>query len=192
MTTQKWRTMLTRADVHQPAVYSAANLLVADKQKSDVVTRDESLAANAQAKVTGNSDQQQARPQDNPSTVVLTPSPAATVSTGADISAKATSPPTMDAKAENMISPAEESAPPGKPCTEEAGQPAQDVAGSKRGEKEGEKVGETEKEKGEDEKVEEEQEGISSTAAFPSFSLSQVEYVNVPHTVKNLEFNLHI
>ncbi len=175
--------------MHQPAVYSAANSLVADKQKSptlDDVTRDESLAANALAKVTVNSDQQQARPQDNPSSVVLTPPPAAMVSTVADISAKATSPPTMDAKAENMISSAEE-----------AGQPAQDVADSKaqeeEQEKEGEKEGETEKEK-EGEKAGEEQEGTSSTAAFPSFSLSQVEclYSKCTHTVKNLKFNLHI
>jgi hypothetical protein len=192
MTTLKWRTMLTRADVHQSAVSTAA--LVADKQKSptlDDITRDDSLAANAQAKVTGNSDQQQARPQDNPSTVVLTPSPAALVSTVADISAMATSPPTMDAKAENIISSAQESGPPGIPSTEEAGQPAQDVADSEaqQQKKEGEKEGEKEEEKKEEkegemeedkkgekegEKVEEEQEGTSSTAAFPSFSLSQV------------------
>jgi hypothetical protein len=237
MTTLKWRTMLTRADVHQPAVYSAplaANPLVADKQKSltlDDVTRDDSLAANAQSKVTENYDQQQARPKDNPNTVVLSPSPAVMVSTVADISAKAMSPPTMDAKAANMISSAEVLTPLGNPCAEEAGQLAQYVAGpkaqeqeqekeeEKEGEKEGEKVGEKEGEKEEekekekakekeeekegekeeekegekeDEKAEEEQEGTSSTAAFPSFSLSQVEYVNVPHTVKNSKFNLHI
>jgi hypothetical protein len=187
--------MLTRADVHHPPVYPsplAANPLVADKQKSptlDDVTRDESLAANAQATVAGHSsDQQHVKPQDNPSTGVLTPTPAATVSTVADISAKANSPPTMDAKAENMISQAEESAPPGIPSTEEAGQPAQEVAGSEtqeqekeeemEEEKEEEKEGEKEGEK-EDDKAEEEQEGTSSTAAFPSFSISQVEYVNV-------------
>jgi hypothetical protein len=205
MTTLKWRTMLTRADVHQPAVYSAplaTNPLVADKQKSltlDDVTRVDSLAANAQAKETENSDRQQARPQDNPSTGVLTLAPAALVSTVADNSAKATPPPTVDAKAENIISSAEVLAPLGNPCAEEAGQPAQDVAGSKAQEQEQEKEEEKTREKAgeKEEEREEEKEGVkegekegeekeetSSTAAFPSFSISQVEYINVPILLK--------